>query len=110
MDGTCMWITYVYTCAKANKTQKVFYEINRKIYPNLEVADREAETTLIEHQHELNVDPINTSLRDREREAAHKYLTVHTACMNFLSQKCKGLWLKAEDQNTAFFHRSLFMK
>lgn len=75
---------------KLKRLKRTFYVINKKSFPNLEEADREAETKLKDCQNELNADPLNTTLREREREAAQKYSNVHSAYMKFLKQKCKA--------------------
>lgn len=92
---------------KLKRLKHTFKVINKKSFPDLEVADRAAEIALLNCQKELNNDPLNIELRNNEKEAAKTYSNIHNANMSFLSQKCKAHWLLEGDLNTAFFHRSI---
>lgn len=53
-------------------------------YPNIEIEDREAEIRMKFCQQEVNANPLDMVLREKEKIATVEYNNIHKACISHL--------------------------
>nr|GEU98166.1 reverse transcriptase domain-containing protein [Tanacetum cinerariifolium] len=82
--------------------QKLFYD-HGNIHENVKRLRFELDKT----QRDLDADPFNSDLRDKEAGYVHSFNEALLMEERFLKQKAKIEWLRAGDTNSAYFHKSL---
>ena len=80
---------------------------DREEFGNVSVANAKSYNSLITAQQELQIDPTNAELIEKEMKSRQEYHTTHKNYMSFLSQKAKVRWFEEGDENTRVFHHSI---
>lgn len=75
---------------KLKRLKKTLKSIRRSNHANIEIEDREAELLMKQYQQELNTNPTDMGLREKERQAVLNYNSVHKTYFSHLSQKAKA--------------------
>ncbi|XP_060189094.1 uncharacterized protein LOC132618052 [Lycium barbarum] len=92
---------------KMQRLKKVLLQLNKARFSDIEVQAEKAMTRLTKCQHQIQLNPQNKQLIDKEVQLANECLKVQRARDQVLQQKCKVAWLKEGDQNTKFYHSFL---
>lgn len=103
IQGTSMYRLVM----KLKMLKKIPRSIGKNNHPNLEKDDREAELHMKQCPKEMNDNPLDVSVREKEKQAAAQYKSVHDGYMSHLKQREKAHWLKEGDVNSSFFHNSI---
>ncbi|XP_056687291.1 uncharacterized protein [Spinacia oleracea] len=88
-----------------NKQQgaaRVFSKIDRVM-----AADIKAYNDMSASQNAMHLNPSDLTLGDLELQAINEYKLKHQAYLDFLRKKEKLDWIKAGDENTALFHKTI---
>ncbi|XP_016433077.2 uncharacterized protein LOC107759612 [Nicotiana tabacum] len=93
---------------KLNRLKRVLKHLNINKFSDIELKVEQVKEELEECQKQIQQNPINYNLIDKDKELANKYSRLKKASDQFLRQKSKVKWLKQGDQNNRYFH--MYMK
>lgn len=78
-----------------------------KAFQNLQCIDIKAAHESQECEVALHENPTDSTLKQKEFDAAGEYKRIHSAYISFLAQKAKINWSINGDENTTMFHKSI---
>ncbi|XP_074283201.1 uncharacterized protein LOC141607750 [Silene latifolia] len=93
--------------AKLVMTRRVSFtltDLNKECFADIENATKIAESELAAVQVQIDSDPQNANLIQKELDITAKLKHFQPARISFLKQKAKTQWLEDGDSNTAYFH------
>ncbi|XP_074298086.1 uncharacterized protein LOC141628900 [Silene latifolia] len=82
-------------------------KLNKDLFSDIEKNSDIAYDLLMNAQKELQLDPHNRQLMDKEQNLRASYQMMHKTKLDFLKQKAKCDWAKEGDANTSLFHRAI---
>ncbi|XP_020245233.1 uncharacterized protein LOC109823370 [Asparagus officinalis] len=91
-------------CTKMKLLRSALKELNKRHFSNISEQVLRAKHSLEEVQNNLQVNPLNPSLINRERECMLLYNKLLDCEMSFYQQKAKNAWSIKGDRCTKFFH------
>ncbi|XP_060972340.1 uncharacterized protein LOC133038266 [Cannabis sativa] len=93
--------------SKLKALKPVLKEINKDGFSDMHTAVQRAQGDLENVQQQLQQDPLDIEMIDRELAARTKLIRVQQDYSTFLQQKAKVTWIQNGDLNTAIFHASI---
>ncbi|XP_074271474.1 uncharacterized protein LOC141595408 [Silene latifolia] len=89
---------------KLKALKPMLKDLNKECYADIENATKIAESELAAVQVQINSDPQNAELIQKELDITAKLKQLQPARISLLKQKAKTQWLEDGDSNTAYFH------
>ncbi|XP_060974121.1 uncharacterized protein LOC133039280 [Cannabis sativa] len=108
-----MWNKQIYgtkmyqVVSKLKSLKPILKEINKAGFSDIHSAVQRAKDELESVQQQLQHDPLDVGMLDREITARAKLVQVQQDYSAFLQQKAKVTWVQNGDLNTAIFHASI---
>ncbi|XP_060960757.1 uncharacterized protein LOC133031295 [Cannabis sativa] len=93
--------------SKLKALKPVLKDINKDGLSDMHTAVQRAQGDLENVQQQLQHDPLDIEMIDRELAARTKLIRVQQDYSTFLQQKAKVTWIQNGDLNTAIFHASI---
>ncbi|XP_060968772.1 uncharacterized protein LOC133036260 [Cannabis sativa] len=108
-----MWNKQIYgtkmyqVVSKLKSLKPILKEINKAGFSDIHSAVQRAKDELENVQQQLQQNPLDVGMLDREITARAKLVQVQQDYSAFLQQKAKVTWVQNGDLNTAIFHASI---
>ncbi|KAL2929297.1 LINE-1 retrotransposable element ORF2 protein, partial [Bienertia sinuspersici] len=101
--GTPMYVVV----QKQKRVKQSMKILNKLCYSQIEERYHEAQKQLLKVKVDIQTDPSDCHLIQKEKEAVNQFKSMKEAYEKFMYQRAKVLWLKEGDSNTRFFYRSI---